>query len=160
MATAKKTVKVEAKIRYVHMAPQKVRRVAALVRRLPVVQAEQLLENLPKRASVPIWKAIHSAASNAVHNSGMDRNQLIVEAITVGESLTLPRFMPRAQGRAYKIRKRFSHIYVTVSQPEGTTKKKSDSKKTTTAAKPKVEKAAKPATPVRAKAVIKDTKIK
>lgn len=138
------------------MAPQKVRRVADLVRRLPVVEAEHLLENLPKRASVPIWKAIHSAAANAVHNNGMDRSQLVVEAITVGESLTLPRFMPRAQGRAYKIRKRFSHIYVTVSQPTDVTKKKTAASKATTT-KPIT---AKIATPTSAKAVIKDTKIK
>ena len=171
-----KVKKVEAKIRYVHMAPQKVRRIATLVRNLPVIEAENLLENLPKRASIPIWKAIHSAAANAVHNQGLDRKNLVVAAITVGESLTLPRFMPRAQGRAYKIRKRFSHIYVTVSEPtdkdaqsekvaksaKAAKTEKPGAKKLTTkiTAKSSVKPTEKPQGPARAKAVIKETKIK
>jgi large subunit ribosomal protein L22 len=105
-----------AHIRYIHMAPQKVQRIADLVRSLDVQAAEHLLASVPKRASLPVWKAIKSAAASAVHNYELDAKKLYVRAITVGHSLELPRFMPRAQGRAYKIRKRFSHIDVIVAE--------------------------------------------
>ncbi|MFH0830858.1 MAG: 50S ribosomal protein L22 [Parcubacteria group bacterium] len=105
-----KIKRAEAHIRYIHMAPQKVQRIATLVRGLPVLQAESLLESLPKRASIPVLKALRSARSNATHNHDMDAKQLHVESVRVGQSMTLPRMMPRAQGRAYRIRKRFSHI--------------------------------------------------
>jgi|GEM_PF-385653 len=102
----------EAHIRYIHMAPQKVQRIASLVRGLSVEAAEALLVNLPKRASVPVGKALGSARANAIHNYDMDIKQTWIESIRVGQSMELPRMMPRAQGRAYRIRKRFCHIDV------------------------------------------------
>ena len=113
---ATKTKQVRAAIRYIHTAPQKVRRVADLVRSLDVTEAEHLLASLPSRAAKPVWKAVKSAASNAVHNNDLDKERLFVAAIQVGDSMSLPRFAPRAQGRSYKIRKRFSHIEVTVRE--------------------------------------------
>src|SRR3972149_2760844 len=70
---AKKTHanKVSATIRYIHMAPQKVQRIANLVRGLDVIAAEQLLAQVPKRASIPVMKAIHSPAASAVHNNAL-----------------------------------------------------------------------------------------
>jgi large subunit ribosomal protein L22 len=111
-----KAVRVRAIIRYVHSAPQKVRRVADLVRSLDVNAAEHILASLPKRAATPVWKAIASAASNAVHNHELDRSRLFIETIQVNQSMMLPRFMPRAQGRAFKVRKRFSHVEVSVAE--------------------------------------------
>src|SRR3990167_4511300 len=102
----------EAHIRYIHVAPQKVQRVAALVRGLPVLQAEALLLNVPKRASVPVLKALRSARANATHNLDLDAKNIDIQSIRVDQSLMLPRMMPRAQGRAYRIRKRFCHIDV------------------------------------------------
>jgi large subunit ribosomal protein L22 len=142
--------KVSATIRYIHMAPQKVQRIANLVRGLDVTSAEHLLASVPKRASIPVMKAIHSAAASAVHNNSLDRKSLFVESISVGQSLVLPRFMPRAQGRAFKIRKRFSHINIVVAE-------RAESKK----AKPSAnKKAAVAATPARTASVISSTKIK
>lgn len=102
----------EAHIRYIHMAPQKVQRIASLVRGLRVLDAEAMLATLPKRASVPVTKALGSARANAVHNYDMDAKLTWIESIRVGQSMELPRMMPRAQGRAYRIRKRFCHIDV------------------------------------------------
>lgn len=115
-AKPKKARSVHAIIRYIHVAPQKVRRVADLVRSLDVTAAEHLLASLPKRATTPVWKAIKSAASNAIHNHDLDKNRLFVESIQVNQSMMLPRFAPRAQGRSYKIRKRFSHVEVAVAE--------------------------------------------
>ncbi|MFO0702881.1 MAG: 50S ribosomal protein L22 [Candidatus Andersenbacteria bacterium] len=116
MPTATKSKSVHAVIRYIHQAPQKVRRVADVVRSLDVEAAEHVLASLPKRATLPVWKAIKSAASNAVHNHDLDKARLYIQSIQVNPSMTLPRFAPRAQGRAFKIRKRFSHIDVVVAE--------------------------------------------
>jgi large subunit ribosomal protein L22 len=146
----------EATIRYIHMAPQKVQRIVSLVRGLSVIDAEHLLASLPKRASLPVLKAVRSAAANAVHNQSMQREDLHISSINVGQSLVLPRFMPRAQGRVYRIRKRFSHIFVRVSP---TSKPKKDSRaatqKSSSAKKPVQKKE-----PERAAAVIRQTKMK
>jgi large subunit ribosomal protein L22 len=151
-AAAKKTPakKVSATIRYIHMAPQKVQRIVNLVRGLDVVSAEQLLAQVPKRASIPVMKAIHSAAASAAHNNNLDIKSLFVESISVGQSLVLPRFMPRAQGRAFKIRKRFSHINIVVAERAQPKKgKQTDTKKAAVAA-----------APARTASVISSTKIK
>lgn len=115
-AKSAKPKNVRAVIRYIHTSGQKVRRVADLVRSLDVNAAEHILASLPKRAATPVWKAVASAAANAVHNHEFDRARLFIETIQVNQSMTLPRFAPRAQGRAFKIRKRFSHIDVTVAE--------------------------------------------
>ena len=146
----------EAHIRYIHMAPQKVQRVAALVHGLPVLEAEALLATLPKRAGIPVTKALRSARSNATHNYQMDAKKTVIEMIRVNESMTLPRIMPRAQGRAYRIRKRFSHIDVVLVQKIETVKKKVavSAKATVTKDTPvKVE-------PAKPKSVIRETKMK
>ena len=89
---------------------------ADLVRSLDVTDAEHLLASLPKRATTPVWKAIKSASSNAIHNHDLDAKRLYVQSIQVNQSMMLPRFAPRAQGRSYKIRKRFSHVDVSVAE--------------------------------------------
>ena len=71
-----------------------------------------ILEFLPYNASEPIWKVIHSAATNANHNYGLDKRKLIISEIFADEGPKLKRIRPRAQGRAYKILKPTSHITV------------------------------------------------
>lgn len=156
-ATAPTIKRAEAHIRYIHMAPQKVQRIAALVRGLPVLQAESLLVALPKRASGAVLKAVQSARANATHNYEMDATQIVVESIRVGQSMTLPRMMPRAQGRAYRIRKRFSHIDVVLV--ERATEKKARSSKSAAKTAVKVAKSVKPAKQA-SKAVIRETKMR
>ncbi len=142
---ANKDKKTTASIKYIHMAPRKIRRVANLIRRTTVANAENILVNLPKRASVPLVKALKTAKANAVHNESMDEKRLFINEITVNESMTLSRFRPRAQGRAFPIRKRFSHIDLVLTEMAVDLAKDSEKKVT---AKPKT------------KAVIKETKIK
>ncbi len=100
--------------RYVHMSPTKVRRVAALIKGRPVGEALDLLRYLPQAAATPVYKVVASAAANAETNHAMDRDSLVVAVAIADEGPTLKRIRPRAQGRAYRIRKRTSHITVEV----------------------------------------------
>jgi len=104
-----------AQARYVRMTPRKCRRVVDLVRGLPVREALDLLRFAPQTASEPVGKVLASAVANAEQNRRLDPRGLVVSQAYVDEGPTLKRFRPRAQGRAYRIRKRTSHITVVVS---------------------------------------------
>ena len=104
--------------KYVHMSPTKVRRVIALVKGKAVGEALDILRFSPHAASEPLYKVIASAAANAENNHGMDGDNLVVAVAMADEGPTLKRIRPRAQGRAYRIRKRTSHITVEVEQVE------------------------------------------
>ncbi|RKS69261.1 large subunit ribosomal protein L22 [Motilibacter peucedani] len=100
--------------RYVRMSPMKVRRVVDLIRGLDAEQALTVLKFAPQAASEPVGKVVASAVANAEHNKQLDPATLRVSQAYVDEGPTLKRFRPRAQGRAYRIRKRTSHITVVV----------------------------------------------
>ena len=100
--------------RYVRMTPMKCRRVIDLVRGMPVDQALDVLRFDVHSASEPIYKVVASAIANAENNKHLDRRDLFIAQAYVDEGPTLKRFRPRAQGRAYRIRKRTSHITVVV----------------------------------------------
>ncbi len=100
--------------RYVRMTPMKCRRVIDLVRGLPVDQAAEILRFDTHAASEPIGKVLASAVANAEHNKQLNRRDLFIAQAYVDEGPTLKRFRPRAQGRAFRIRKRTSHITVVV----------------------------------------------
>jgi len=104
-----------AQVRYLRMTPMKCRRVIDLVRGMDVQEALDQLRFQPQAASEPIAKVIASAAANAEHNKQLDRSGLYISQAYVDEGPTLKRFRPRAQGRAFRIRKRTSHITVVVS---------------------------------------------
>ena len=109
-----------ARARYVRMSPMKVRRVVDLVRGMPVGQAASVLRFAEQAAATPVAKLVASAVANAENNFDLDPTTLVISTITVDEGPTMKRFQPRAQGRAYRIRKRTSHITVEVtSVPEG-----------------------------------------
>ena len=103
-----------AQVRYLRMTPMKCRRVVDLVRGMPVQEALDQLRFQPQAASEPVAKVIASAAANAEHNKQLDPGSLFISSAYVDEGPTLKRFRPRAQGRAYRIRKRTSHITVVV----------------------------------------------
>jgi len=110
-----------ARARYVRVAPRKARRVVDLIRGLPAAEALATLRFAPQAASEPVFKVLESAVANAEHNDRLDRDTLWVAEAYVDEGPTLKRFRPRAQGRAYRIRKRTSHITVAVeSRPAPT----------------------------------------
>lgn len=103
-----------AQAKYVRMTPMKCRRVVDLVRGLPVQDALDILRFAPQAASEPVAKVIASAAANAENNKQLDPASLFIATAYVDEGPTLKRFRPRAQGRAFRIRKRTSHITVVV----------------------------------------------
>ncbi len=105
-----------ATLRYLRMAPRKVRLVADLVRGKSVEDALKTLRFTPKVASRPMKKLIESALANAENNHGLDIDILWVKEIRVDEGPTLKRFRPRAQGRAFPIHKRTSHISVVLAE--------------------------------------------
>ena len=98
--------------KHVRISPYKVRVVLDIVRGKSVREAVAILENTPKSASEPVKKVIMSAAANAEHNLGMNRDNLYVAACYADQGPTLKRVMPRAQGRAFRILKRTSHITI------------------------------------------------
>ena len=103
-----------AKARFVRISASKARRVIDLVRGKTVEEALDILRWAPQSASEPVAKVIASAAANAQNNEGLDPATLVVATITADEGPTAKRIRPRAQGRAYRIRKRTSHITVIV----------------------------------------------
>ncbi|HEV7831541.1 MAG TPA: 50S ribosomal protein L22 [Pseudonocardiaceae bacterium] len=103
-----------ARARYVRVTPMKARRVIDLIRGRSAREALAVLEFAPQTASAPVSKVLASAMANAENNLGLDPDSLIVSGAFVDEGPTLKRFRPRAQGRAYRIRKRTSHITVEV----------------------------------------------
>ncbi|WP_433800426.1 50S ribosomal protein L22 [Actinomycetospora sp. CA-084318] len=104
-----------ARARYVRMSPMKVRRVVDLVRGMPVDRAASVLQFAEQAAAKPVAKLVASAVANAENNFALDPATLVISTITVDEGPTMKRFQPRAQGRAYRIRKRTSHITVEVT---------------------------------------------
>ena len=102
--------------RFVRVTPMKARRVVDLIRYLPTDEALALLRFAPQSASEPVAKVVASAVANAAHNLQLDPAALVVSAAYVDEGPTLKRIRPRAQGRAFRINKRTSHITVEVSE--------------------------------------------
>jgi large subunit ribosomal protein L22 len=103
-----------AKARFVRVSPTKARRVIDLVRGKSVTEALHILRWAPQAASEPVAKVIASAAANAQNNEGLDPSTLVVASVYADEGPTAKRIRPRAQGRAFRIRKRTSHITVVV----------------------------------------------
>src|SRR6266480_4694746 len=100
--------------RHVRISATKARRVVNLVRGLPAREALTVLQFAPQAASEPVYKVLASAIANAENNERLDPDSLLVAEAFVDEGPTLKRFRPRAQGRAYRIRKRSCHITIAV----------------------------------------------
>jgi large subunit ribosomal protein L22 len=105
------------------VTPQKARRVVALIKGKQAEEALAILKFAPQGASEPIYKLVASAIANArvkadKDSEFLDEQDLYVKNAYVDEGTTLKRFQPRAQGRAFQIKKRTSHITVVLSTPE------------------------------------------
>jgi len=107
-----------AQARYVRVTPQKARRVVDLIRGIPAAQAQSVLRFAPQAVSETVGKVLDSAIANATNNFNLDPEGLVVSAAFVDEGPTMKRIRPRAQGRAYRVRKRTSHITVVVATPD------------------------------------------
>ena len=106
----------KAHLRYARISPRKVKIVCDLIRGKSVAQATAILMETPKAASELMLKLLKSAAANAENNHGMDPEKLYVSATYANPGPIIKRMMPRAQGRAYRINKRTSHITIAVSE--------------------------------------------
>jgi large subunit ribosomal protein L22 len=112
-----------ARVKHIRVTPQKARRVIALVKGKQAQEALAILKFAPQSASEPIYKLVASAIANArvkadAAGEYLDEQDLYVKNAFVDEGTTLKRFQPRAQGRAFQIKKRTSHITVVLATPE------------------------------------------
>ena len=105
--------------KYIRMSPHKVRRVLDQIRGRQYREALIILEFMPYKACGPVLKVLRSAVANAEHNLGIDPATLVVSEAFADGGPVLKRYRPRAQGRAYQIRKPTCHITVAVA-PEAT----------------------------------------
>ncbi len=112
-----------AKLKHIRITPMKARRVVNTIRGKQATEALAILKFAPQAASTPIYKLVASAVANAkvkadAANILFDEDDLIISQAYVDEGTTLKRFMPRAQGRAFQILKRTSHITIVVATPD------------------------------------------
>lgn len=107
-----------AKATYIRIAPRKVQIVLDLIRNQPADKAMAILKYTPKAACEPLMKLLKSAIANAENNNNMDVSRLYVAECSVSQGPTLKRIRPRAQGRAYRINKKTSHITLVLKEME------------------------------------------
>ena len=107
-------MKSTAKLRYLRMAPRKVRLVADLIRGKKVIEALTMLRFTPKRAAEPILKVLHSAVASAES----EESNLYISKVTIDEGPKLKRYRARARGAAFPIQKKTSHITIVLDEIE------------------------------------------
>lgn len=108
----------KAYLRHARISPRKVQIVLDLIRNKPSDMAMAILKHTPKAACEPLQKLLKSAIANAENNHHMDKNNLYVAECFVSPGPTLKRIRPRAQGRAFRILKRTSHITMVLKEKE------------------------------------------
>jgi large subunit ribosomal protein L22 len=109
-------VEAKAHLKFIRIAPRKARLVADLIRGKNIGEAISILRHTPRAASPILEKLLKSAVANAEHNYSMDPNKLVITQLYVNEGPTMKRFQPHAQGRAFSIFKRTSHITLAVAE--------------------------------------------
>ena len=114
---AKVTV-ARASTKYARITPRKAKIVCDLIRGQDTDAAMAILQQTPKAAAEVIIKVLKSAVANAENNFEMDPDNLYVAEVYANPGPILKRFMPRAQGRAYRINKRTSHITIVVKEKD------------------------------------------
>lgn len=107
-----------AKLSYARISSRKVKVVIDLIRNKPVGEALAILKFTPKAAAELVEKLLNSAIANAENNHEMDVEKLYVAEVYANQGPTLKRIRPRAQGRAFRVRKRTSHITVVLKEKE------------------------------------------
>ena len=108
----------KAYLKYLRISPRKVQIVLDLIRGKDTDTAMAILKNTNKIASEPLIKLLKSAVANAEHNFNMNAGNLYVSECFVCPGHTLKRIQPRAQGRAFQILKRTSHVTLVVKEKE------------------------------------------
>lgn len=102
--------------KFIRVSPRKARIVAENIKGKGVEDALNILRFTPKKPAAILSKVLYSAISNAEQMPGVDVDSLIVDSVVVNEGPTWKRIQPRAMGRAYRIRKRTSHITIVVKE--------------------------------------------
>ena len=108
----------KATLSYARISSRKVKIVIDLIRNKPVGEALAILKHTPKAASELVEKLLKSAIANAENNHDMDTESLYISQIYANQGPTLKRIRPRAQGRAFRIKKRTSHITLVLNEKE------------------------------------------
>ena len=116
-------VQAQASVKHIRVTATKARRVVNMIRGKQAHEALAILKFAPQGASTPVYKLVESAIANArvkadASNSYLDEQDLFVSSAYVDEGTTLKRFQPRAQGRAFQILKRTSHITIVLTTPD------------------------------------------
>jgi large subunit ribosomal protein L22 len=112
-----------ARVKHIRVTATKARRVVNLIRGKQAIEALAILKFAPQGASEPVYKLVESAIANArvkadAANTYLDEQDLFISSAYVDEGTTLKRFQPRAQGRAFQILKRTSHITIVLATPD------------------------------------------
>jgi large subunit ribosomal protein L22 len=102
----------------IRVSPRKLNLVASFIRNMKASDALVQLSFSKKRIALEVKKCLQSAVANAENNFGLDIDNLVVTNATVGKALVMKRVMPRARGRAARINKFFSNLYITVTEVE------------------------------------------
>jgi large subunit ribosomal protein L22 len=96
------------------MSPHKVRRILNQIKNRPYKEALMVLEFMPYRSCIPIWKVLHSALANGINNFNMKANKIKIALAYVNEGPKIKRIEPRAKGQANKISKPTCHIVIRI----------------------------------------------
>ena len=108
-------MEVKATTKYLRVSPLKARDVAREIQGLPVSQALDVLAFTPRKAAAMVGKTLRSAIANAENNHDLAVDSLVIKEAVVGDAPSLKRYKPRARGSAGAIKKRSSHIFITLT---------------------------------------------
>ena len=103
-------------VKHVRVSSRKAKLVIDLIRNKGIDEAYGILKYMPRNASEVLYKLLKSAEANAFNNNQLNRDNLFVSEVYAEQGPTLKRIMPRAQGRAFRIRKRTSHITLVLKE--------------------------------------------
>lgn len=111
-------MEIKSQLKSIRISARKVKLVIDLIRNKQVVEAEKILQFIRKIATLPVQKLLQSAVKNAEHNYKIEKDNLYIKKITVGQGTSLKRWRPRAFGRAAPIKKHTCHINITLGEKE------------------------------------------
>ena len=108
--------KVSATSKYIRISPSKVDVILKQIRGKSYKEALEILKYLPQKAGAIVWQTLYSAVSNATNNFEFEKENLVVSEAFVNQGPILKRMRPRAQGRAFAIQKKMSHLTISVAK--------------------------------------------
>ena len=109
---------VSATSKYIRISPTKVDVIISKIRGKTYKEALQILKYLPQKSGAIVWQTLYSAVSNATNNFDLEKEKLIITEAYVNQGPILKRIRPRAQGRAFSIQKKMSHVTIKVAELE------------------------------------------